>query len=369
MNIEEIKEYLNSKKDKIKSGAVKATSTALVAGMLLSGGLGLTGCVKDPNNPNNTTVITDPNNKFETTEDPDRLGDPDYVKQEFTRPLEEYTTKEKFDICIENYMLTDRITYDLFMLVPEVDLAKGEKYVLVNPADGNKIGYTDCNFKLDYSIYEQVKKALGTNDNLIYVSTENKELCDLIFNDLYAKYKDTDREQERQKKLEQAKNPTTPKTFAEKLDKYNEELVDLLVKNNVERKPEIPCSITNIKVGYGYSRDYSEEDGYHSSIHDNIESNYNYIEWKWNFRRDYDINSNGEKTDVKYESSWYYVEFPIDEDLMSKIASVVPGDYINDYKLERTLDNREQWEKLCEIIAPYLAEKFPVNEQVEEMTR
>ena len=30
--------------------------------------------------------------------DPDRLGDPDYVKQEFTEPLEEYTTKEKFDI-------------------------------------------------------------------------------------------------------------------------------------------------------------------------------------------------------------------------------------------------------------------------------
>ena len=52
MNIEEIKDYINSKKDKIKNGAIKATSIALVAGMLLSGGLGLTGCVKDPNNPN-----------------------------------------------------------------------------------------------------------------------------------------------------------------------------------------------------------------------------------------------------------------------------------------------------------------------------
>ena len=42
MNIEEIKDYINSKKDKIKSGAIKATSTALVAGMLLSGSMGLT---------------------------------------------------------------------------------------------------------------------------------------------------------------------------------------------------------------------------------------------------------------------------------------------------------------------------------------
>ncbi len=122
-------------------------------------------------------------------------------------------------------------------------------------------------------------------------------------------------------------------------------------------------------MGYGYSRDYSEEEGYYSTKHNGIKCNYNYIGWKWNFRRDYDINSNGEMTDVKYESSWYSVEFPIDEDLMSKIKSVVPGEEFDGCKLERTLNNREQWEKLCEIIAPYLAEKFPVNEQVEEMTR
>ena len=57
------------------------------------------------------------------------------------------------------------------------------------------------------------------------------------------------------------------------------------------------------------------------------------------------------------------------EEFMSKIASVGSGEKLVKYKFERTLDNREQWEKLCEIIAPYLAEKFPINELDEEMTR
>ena len=328
MNIEEIKEYLNSKKDKIKNGAIKVASAALVTSMLAGGAMGLTGC---QNNiieyPKGQTITENPSTgEIQPSEN--------FKKVVPDKPLEQYSGEEKVDMFVQNYAENNDFEYDRVQIGKSFDKENQEKVtsvMFINTDD-----WSFVNVKVPFEVFEECAKILNKNlsesdytmsFNVNKDKEEYEKIADYIWKVANENHPLSAREEKKQ--LEELQ-----KSVVGQLDRVMKQVVD---KHTPFAKVNKVNSISFNKLFVGSDPYGNEMYKYYLNLIYLIDSEASGV----NYKRFYVDDLNEERF----------------EELKSKV-SVEPDPEYGEYVVNRK-KNLEEYKMLAEYVLGILKQKYP----------